>query len=82
MTKITLNSRNAYGGYAGSTMYSVIFENGGVAEVTEFHGIDLLSPQVNARLLAVAQACPRIPDSEVQRLIQIDSPATHPPERG
>jgi hypothetical protein len=82
MTKITLNSRNAYGGYSGSTMYTVTFEGGEVEEITQFRGIDLLSPQVNARLLAAAQACPRTPDTEIQRLIQDNGSPTPTPERG
>ena len=70
----TLNSRNAFGGYVGSTMYNAEVEGGVVTGVTEFHGIDLLPASVNERLIARAQSCPRVPDAEIRRLL--DQPAT------
>ena len=82
VSKITLNSRNAYGGYTGSTNYTVNFRDGVAAEITEFRGIDLLPPSVNARLMAAAQACPRVPDAEIQRILQGDGSAVGSVERG
>lgn len=82
ISKITLNSRNSYGGYTGSTNYTVTFNNGAVAEITEFRGIDLLPPSVNARLIAAAQACPRVPDTEIQRILQGDGNTVGSVERG
>lgn len=82
ISKITLNSRNTYGGYTGSTNYTVTFNDGVVAEIKEFRGIDLLPPSVNARLIAAAQACPRVPDAEIQRILRLDGSTVGPAERG
>jgi len=82
ISKITLNSRNAYAGYTGSTNYTVTFSDGVVAEIKEFRGIDALPPSVNARLMATAQACPRVPEAEIQRILQGDGITVGSAERG
>jgi hypothetical protein len=67
--RFTLNSRNSHGGYTGSTMYTATFEDGEVTEVRQFTPLDLITPAQNARLIEMAQACPRVPDAEIQRLL-------------
>ena len=69
IAKITLNSKNGYGGYTGSTMFVVDFAHGEVSKISQFKGLDLVSTEVNERLLAMAQRCPRVPDSEIQHLL-------------
>lgn len=69
--RITLNAKNSFGGYTGSTMYTVTFERGEISQVTEFRGVPFVGPKVNADLLSAAQRCPRIPDAEIQRLLAL-----------
>jgi hypothetical protein len=70
---IALNSKNSYGGYTGVSVFSVSFENGVAVDMLEMSGLSLLSAAQNTELIArtqaKAQACPLVPDAEVQRLL-------------
>ncbi len=70
---IALNSKNAFGGYTGVTVFSVPFENGEATDMMQMGGLSVLSAAQNAELMArtqaMAQACPRVPDAEIQRLL-------------
>lgn len=67
--RVSLNSKNSYGGYTGPTEFHIQFENGEAASVSQFDGIGVLTPDQNAKLLALSQACPKITDAEIQRLL-------------
>jgi hypothetical protein len=66
---VNFNAKNSYGGYTGPTQFDVEFENGEAVRATQFDGIDLLTPVQNAKLLAMSQACPKVPDTEIHRLL-------------
>jgi len=66
LVKISLNSKNSYGGYTGPTLFFVTLDKGHVTEVSAAIGF---MPDIDAKDLEAAQACPRIPDAEVQRLL-------------
>lgn len=67
--KITLNAKNSYGGYTGSTMFDVSFKDGDVVEISQFKGIAALDEATNYKLIAAAQACPHVPDAKIQELL-------------
>ena len=66
---VNLNAKNSYGGYIGPTQFDVEFQNGEAVNAKQFNGIDLLTPDQNAKLLAFSQACPKVPDADIQRLL-------------
>jgi hypothetical protein len=86
-TMISLNSKNSYGGYTGVKVFNVTFEHGEALRINEMSGLDgLISPSQNADLIArtraMAEACPRIPDAEIQKLLQGNEAASTSAERG
>lgn len=81
---IALNSKNSYGAYTGVKVFSVQFEHGEAVSINEMSGLGgLIGPTQNAELMtrthAIAQACPRIPDAEIQRLLQVGGAAIGAP---
>jgi hypothetical protein len=66
--KITLNSKNSYGGYTGPTLFYVSFQKGEVTDLWEDSGIGYR--QLDAKMLEAAQNCPRISDAEVQQMLR------------
>jgi hypothetical protein len=69
VVKLALNAKNGFGAYTGLTAFTARFENGEVSDVSQFRGLDLVGPAVNAKLLSTVQSCPRVSDTEVQRLL-------------
>lgn len=67
---ISLNSKNGFGGYTGSTVYYADFENGEATKITQFKGIAYVPQNVNVQVLAQLRSCPKVPDSEIQKLLQ------------
>jgi hypothetical protein len=61
-----LNAKNAYGGYSGLQPFTASFENG---VLTDAHAVSL-GPDLNARYLSMTEGCRRIPDAEIQQLLQ------------
>lgn len=84
---ISLNAKNSYGGYTGVKVFNVTFEQGQVLRINEMSGLGgLISPTQNADLIArtraMAEACPRVPDAEIQKLLQADEAPSTSAERG
>lgn len=69
IVQITLNAKNSFGGYMGATLFTITFENGEAAKVSQFEGLTLISAAQNAKIVEAAQACPRVSDAEIQRLM-------------
>jgi len=67
----SLNARNAYGGYAGVTMYAAVFRPGKRVNVsqTQLAGTDGLDGLINNAIAKKMRDCPFVPDAEIQRLL-------------
>lgn len=68
---LSLNAKNAYGGYVGRTIYGAIFYAGKSPRLTPIvqsgaEGLDGLIARATEKQMA---GCPRVPDAEVQRLL-------------
>jgi hypothetical protein len=61
-----LNAKNAYGGYSGLQPFSATFENGAL---TDAHAVSL-GAELNAKYLSMTEECRRVPDAEIQQLLQ------------
>ncbi len=60
-----LNAKNGFGGYAGRTYFSATYKAGRLDSV----GSPNLGADLNTKLLGLTEACPRVPDAEIQRLL-------------
>lgn len=76
--RFALNSKNAYGGYTGSTPYYAFFDNGDVAYIEQ--GVlselivgrlsDLSLADLNREMTRARQPCPKVADEAIQALLR------------
>lgn len=72
-----LNAKNGFGAYAGRRYFSANYKDGLLHHV----GSPDLGASLNGKLLAFTENCQRVPDAEVQRILQGES-SSAPTERG
>lgn len=67
--QLTLNAKNRFGGYVGAVDYTADFKDGAVSEVAKTPPIEMLLPAVKPSYVSTALDCPRIPNTEIQKLL-------------
>lgn len=70
--QLSLNAKNSFGGYAGTTTYAVIFRDGQVSGrvvPTAAPGTDAIASLINSTIARQIARCPIVPDVTVQQLL-------------
>lgn len=61
-----LNAKNGFGAYAGRTYFTATYRAGRLEDV----GSPNLGADLNGKLLSITENCPRVPNPEVQSLLE------------